>query len=505
MEDDSDSNGWVEGDDNNSESDRSDEEGSERSFVEDSSGEYDDDDTPQYQFNRLMENLQNQESHELDIDSSEVFELIFEDIGEFCRHLATASDSLTCVKFGISEMGRDVGMLHIAQSQQAAWNQFCRAIKDLGTLKECVLGYDIFGIPTMIEVLGSMPKVEILRVCLECRDVRGREVDALLHAISASDIEKVAFALNDHESAMNDMLSMMRSNVAASLATINVPGHTHAVNEHSNEANLSDSSSHLYVYGATLSRIIHVNKLSELHLSSLSLSLEDCTSLVEHLTSRTCTLEGLKIDDCKFATEGGQQIASAFSQNKSLTNLSLAGFQDEAFRSPLLSSLPANTSIESLRISTGMLMFPGKETFIVDLFSNLCRHNETIKKLDIFDLFLSSYLATGERKDELENAVKQNYTLESITIGVVGSRSPFQPILRLNRAGRRYLIDDASSRSRCIAVLAKVKHDLDCLYFHMRENPILCMNGGSTGEPTSEKKRKADDSEQLIDLGSEHS
>ena len=49
-----------------------------------------------------------------------------------------------------------------------------------------------------------------------------------------------------------------------------------------------------------------------------------------------------------------------------------------------------------------------------------------------------------------------------------GGEYLFETILKLNWAGRRYLKEDATSRSKCIAVLAKVKDDINCLFFHLK-------------------------------------
>jgi hypothetical protein len=44
----------------------------------------------------------------------------------------------------------------------------------------------------------------------------------------------------------------------------------------------------------------------------------------------------------------------------------------------------------------------------------------------------------------------------------------------LNEAGRRYLIEDAGSIASGVEVLITVSEDLDCLFYHLLENPFLC-------------------------------
>jgi hypothetical protein len=47
-------------------------------------------------------------------------------------------------------------------------------------------------------------------------------------------------------------------------------------------------------------------------------------------------------------------------------------------------------------------------------------------------------------------------------------------ILRLNGAGRRYLVQDGSSVSKGIEVLSRVSNDTNYEFMHLLENPILC-------------------------------
>jgi hypothetical protein len=47
-------------------------------------------------------------------------------------------------------------------------------------------------------------------------------------------------------------------------------------------------------------------------------------------------------------------------------------------------------------------------------------------------------------------------------------------ILRLNGAGRRYLIEDGSIISKGVKVLSAVSNDINCVFLHLLENPRLC-------------------------------
>jgi hypothetical protein len=75
-----------------------------------------------------------------------------------------------------------------------------------------------------------------------------------------------------------------------------------------------------------------------------------------------------------------------------------------------------------------------------------------------------------------------------------------ESIPRLNKAGRRYLIDDPASTGKGVQVLCNVMEDesytdgqvLDCLFLHLRENPLLCMDQEVPQQLG--RKRKAEES-----------
>ena len=51
----------------------------------------------------------------------------------------------------------------------------------------------------------------------------------------------------------------------------------------------------------------------------------------------------------------------------------------------------------------------------------------------------------------------------------------FKMITSLNRSGRNYLVLERANKQKAVDVLGKVVDDLDCLYFHLRDNPVLCV------------------------------
>ena len=142
--------------------------------------------------------------------------------------------------------------------------------------------------------------------------------------------------------------------------------------------------------------------------------------------------------------------------------------EEKTFYHELITSLPLNRFIEKMIINAAHFDVAG-------LLENIARQNKAVKEV----ICLGENLYRNENDIQmLQRELQQNHILESIQIS---KREPFQAISRLNKAGRRYLSEESTSNSKYIVVLAKVKNDLDCLYYHLRENPILCMsycNGG---------------------------
>jgi hypothetical protein len=58
--------------------------------------------------------------------------------------------------------------------------------------------------------------------------------------------------------------------------------------------------------------------------------------------------------------------------------------------------------------------------------------------------------------------------------------------MRLNEAGRRYLIEDGSSISKGVEVLSRVSNDINCIFLHLLENPTLCDRDATKIVSTSE-------------------
>jgi hypothetical protein len=131
------------------------------------------------------------------------------------------------------------------------------------------------------------------------------------------------------------------------------------------------------------------------------------------------------------------------------------------------------------------------------------QHNKTLKSLD---LRCRKYLVlTHEEDKQMAALLKKNYALENLpAIDPDNRLGDGGAILRLNEAGRRYLIEDGSSISKGVKVSSAVRSDINCVFLHLLENPTLCDrsaveassgstctdNGGSTSPVNHIAKRE---------------
>jgi hypothetical protein len=120
--------------------------------------------------------------------------------------------------------------------------------------------------------------------------------------------------------------------------------------------------------------------------------------------------------------------------------------------------------------------------------------NTTLKT---FGLQLNSFdhvYYTVDEVNQLASILKKNYALEHLApdLSCVDDGA-VKAILRLNRAGRRYLIEDGSSISKGVELLSAVNDDINCVFLHLLENPGLCdsraVEATTTGSVTGKRRR----------------
>jgi hypothetical protein len=208
------------------------------------------------------------------------------------------------------------------------------------------------------------------------------------------------------------------------------------------------------------------------------------------------TLESLELENVPLLDESGALVYREFSflrTNKTLKSLTFDLTDDatlscvSAFLRHIAVMLQENVSLENLIIEMwNFYKIKAEEYF--DFFT-VFQHNTTLKSLN-FGRWGILRLTDDEDK-QMASLLKKNYALEVLP-NIEQAGGDVRAILRLNKAGRRYLIEDGSSISKGVEVLSAVSNDINCVFMHLLENPRLCDrraveaasdstdNGGST-------------------------
>jgi hypothetical protein len=189
------------------------------------------------------------------------------------------------------------------------------------------------------------------------------------------------------------------------------------------------------------------------------------------------TLESLELNRVHLSDDNSDLLCSALSflrTNKALKSLTIdvqtRGSCLSAFCRGIAVILHENTLLESLTIrkkwNTPKIKF--EDYFVLVTALQL---NTTLKSLHLGALMIRTL--THDEDKQMTMLLKKNYALERLPdIGLAGR--DVADFLRLNAAGRRYLIEDGSSISKGVEVLSVVRHSINCVYLHLLENPRLC-------------------------------
>ena len=231
-----------------------------------------------------------------------------------------------------------------------------------------------------------------------------------------------------------------------------------------------------------IARLVGLETLEYIRLISIKFTAEECKALSTILSSEGCKIETLWLErGCRFIGHGRQLVCAALATNTSIDGLHSDDMgQDKSFCDELVNTLPMNRRIRFVYFEGSSSPTATENLDIVELIKNVARRNDSIVQMR----FQGAYFTLNESDmQEVQQELQQSYSLKKIQIG---DSAHFETITRLNRAGRRYLSEDSTNNSKCIAVLSKVKHNLDCLYYHIRENPILCISAG--GEMQAQMK-----------------
>jgi hypothetical protein len=193
------------------------------------------------------------------------------------------------------------------------------------------------------------------------------------------------------------------------------------------------------------------------------------------------TLENLELKHFYLSDDSFDSWCRAFSflhTNKALKSLVIDvhdGVTESclsAFRTEIVAMLQDNVTLESLSIRKILSDRIKAEDYFV--LVTALQQNMTLKKLQLACSFDRLQLTDDEDK-HMAKILKKNYALESLPrVNMDNLAGDVGAILRLNQAGRRYLIEDGSSIARGVEVLSAVNSDINCVFLHLLENPRLC-------------------------------
>jgi hypothetical protein len=228
-----------------------------------------------------------------------------------------------------------------------------------------------------------------------------------------------------------------------------------------------------------------------------------CTAIKDGLELNE-TLESLEVKYIPLCDDNADLWRRAFSflrTNKTLQSLVVAMRRDvttesclSTFRVDIVTILQENTSLESLSITSDCAIRIEEYFALVTAL----QHNKTLKTLGVhhkpnefFHLPVTIRLTDDEDK-QIAALLQKNYAMERLPdINMGSTAGDVHAILRLNEAGRRYLVQDGTSISRGVEVLSRVNNDIDCVFLHLLENPRLCDRRAvemvSTGETSNRR------------------
>jgi hypothetical protein len=206
---------------------------------------------------------------------------------------------------------------------------------------------------------------------------------------------------------------------------------------------------------------------------SLSIAMKDGLELNE-------TLENLELINIHLTDDNADFWCRALSflhTNKGIKSLKVNVQQGivesclATFRIDVAAMLQESASLECLSILTWNAI---KTEEYIALLTAL-QHNLTLKTVRLHLIHSMRLQLNDDQSKEMAVLLKKNYALEKLPdidqkdlLGDLGA------ILRLNEAGRRYLIQDGSSISKGVEVLIRVNNDINCVFLHLLENPRLC-------------------------------
>jgi hypothetical protein len=218
--------------------------------------------------------------------------------------------------------------------------------------------------------------------------------------------------------------------------------------------------------------------LKSLNVDDLHFSDELVFGSLRDMLAQNSVLEALTLHSPENLSRTGvvswRKILPFIRDNTTLKSLTISFEEDEFDRHvdtlcfDTVAMLGGNTTLECLDIKSSRIYPDGYFAALEGL-----RPNSALKTLRLSPVLA---LMGEEEMNKVVSLVKKNYSLEVLDerVSAHDKTGELGTLLRLNQAGRRYLIEDKVSIANCVEVLIDVRDDLGCLFYHLLENPILC-------------------------------
>jgi hypothetical protein len=153
-------------------------------------------------------------------------------------------------------------------------------------------------------------------------------------------------------------------------------------------------------------------------------------------------------------------------------HIDLGGNVTESHASAIRMEVPValreNKSLETISVVSEGASFEDYLVFVATIQLNTTLKSFRLHPSDAEDIFVDE-----DKINKLIPVLKKNYGLEEIP-GLDHCLGDVNSIFELNRAGRRYLVQDGSSISKGVDVLIGVSNNINSVFLHLLENPRLC-------------------------------
>ena len=160
-----------------------------------------------------------------------------------------------------------------------------------------------------------------------------------------------------------------------------------------------------------------------------------------------------------------------FGNSKSPNSLALAAAIRGAAKCQNLRRLSIDTSdLGTTELLDDALAFCLKTSTSLEHLEFIHSTQGTLNRALQLPLFFQALRTNSSLKDVTTNC-RYMYSLFDALDN--NARRQLEVVLRLNREGRSYMSTEPSNMAKALGVLERVHDDLDCLFYHLRENPLI--------------------------------